>query len=574
MVMAAMEVAGMASIMPFMALVADPGLIHRHNILSGAYFVFGFSSDVSFLYFSGFAVLGILVCNNLFSALSQWLSLRVTALCGHTLSERLFASYLSQPYLFFLQRNTSELANNLFSEVNRLVLGVLFPSIEIFAKIVVIFVIMALLLIIDVQIALCVAVVIGVIYALIFKFIRGHLSRIGRETVAAGSSRSKIAIEVLNGIKEIKIIGKESYYLHRYSIPSSLLAKSQASSQALARIPKYLLEIVAFGGILLITLLLLGRQQALSQILPVLAVYAVAGYRLLPAIQQTYSNIAVIRFNMPALEVVFRDVGSYSGREVDTCEEQALRLRNGIAFVDVTHSYPGATSDSIKDMSFFVPAKSTVAFVGPTGAGKTTTVDILLGLYEPQCGSLQVDGVTLNATNLRAWQRTVGYVPQQIYLFDDTIARNIALGEDDMHINMLAVEKAARTARIHDFIVKELPLGYQTVVGERGIRLSGGQRQRLGIARALYRDPEVLVMDEATSSLDGITESAIVDTLVQLANKKTIIMIAHRISTVRGCDKIFILENGMLAAQGNYDELMRNSELFRNLCRTGETAKV
>ena len=575
-IMALVEMAGVASIMPFMALVADPGLIHRHAVLSGVHAALGFESDVAFLYFVGAAVMAVLVFNNLFAAFTQWLSLRVSALCGHSLSERLFAGYLSRSYEFYLGRNSGELANILFAEINRLIVGVLLPAIEIVAKGAVILAILALLLIIDPLMALGVAGVMGGIYSIIFMVIRRHLTRIGRESVAAGADRVKIANEAFGGIKELKIIGKEEHFVRRYAAPSRVLAERQAASQALARVPKYLLEMVAFGGVLLITLLLLGRQQTLGQVLPVIAVYAFAGYRLLPAIQQTYSNIAIIRFNLPALEVVFRDAGPYADRAAaaDAGTQGVHELKRDIIFDSVTYRYPGAASPSVADLSLTIPANSTVAFVGPTGSGKTTTIDILLGLFAPQSGSLQVDGMTVDAGNLHAWQSSLGYVPQHIYLSDDTLARNIALGEDADNIDMQAVEKAARTARIHDFIVNELPQGYQTVVGERGVRLSGGQRQRIGIARALYRDPAVLVLDEATSALDGITESAIMETLGQLAHKKTIIMIAHRIATVRACDRIFILEKGTLTALGDYDGLIRDSELFRSLSRTGETAEA
>lgn len=571
-VMALMEMAGVASIMPFMALVADPGLIHRHAALSGLYSALGLGSDLAFLYLAGAMVMGVLVFNNLFSAFAQWLSFRVTALCGHTLSERLFSGYLARPYAFYLGRNSGELANTLFAEVNRLIVGVLLPAIEIVAKGTVILAILAVLLIIDPMMALGVAAVMGGLYSMIFMVIRHYLTRIGRETVAAGAERIKIANEAFGGIKELKVIGNEGSFIRRYAIPSRMLAERQAASQALARVPKYLLEIVAFGGILLITLLLLGRQQTLSQVLPVIVVYAFAGYRLLPAIQQTYSNIAIIRFNLPALDVVFRDAGQYASQQAGEGDKpgHVFAPAKGITFDNVTYRYPGAESPGVANLSLTITANSTVAFVGPTGSGKTTAVDILLGLLDPQSGELRVDDETIDAQNLRAWQRGLGYVPQYIFLTDDTIMRNIALGEDDAEIDIQAVERAARTASIHEFISNELPQGYQTMVGERGVRLSGGQRQRIGLARALYRDPMVLVLDEATSALDGITESAIMETLSQLAHRKTIIMIAHRISTVRACDRIFILEKGVLTGQGGYEELMRDSKLFRSLSQSGE----
>lgn len=571
-VMALVEMAGIASIMPFMSLVADPGLIHRQAVLARVYVVLGFSRDLAFLYFVGAIVLTMLIFNNLFSAFGQWLSLRVTALCGHTLSVRLFAGYLAQPYTFYLQRNTADLTNILFAEINRLIVGVLLPTIEIVAKGAVMLAILFLLVMIDPMLAFAVALVMGGIYSLIFIGIRRLLTRIGKESVAAGANRVKIANEAFGGIKELKIIGHEQNFIRRYSVPSLMLAERQSASQSLARLPKYLLEMIAFGGVLMITLLLLGKQQALSQILPVIAVYAFAGYRLLPAVQQTYSNIAIIRYNLPALDAVVSDAGVYGDESSDAGREKepVLALSKEIALHDVTYQYQGATRPSVAGLSLVIAANTTVAFVGPTGSGKTTVVDIILGLLEPMSGALLVDGGRVEGKNLLAWQRNLGYVPQQIYLSDDTIARNIAFGGEEAALDMTAVQAAARIAKIHDFIVSELPDGYLTIVGERGIRLSGGQRQRIGIARALYRNPEVLILDEATSALDGITESAIMDALGQLAHKKTIIMVAHRLSTVRACDTIFILEGGGMTAQGTFSDLMNNSPLFRSLAKSGE----
>lgn len=566
-VMALVEMAGIASIMPFMAMLGDPGLIHRHGALAFLYGKFGFSSDTTFLYFVGAAVLSVLVFNNLFSAFALWLSLRVTYLRGHSLSERLFARYLAQSYEFHLQRNSAELINILFNEVNRLILGVLLPTIEIIAKGAVIIAILALLVIVDPILAIGTALVMVGIYSVIFVAIRRTLTRIGRESVAAGASRVKVANEAFGGIKELKAMGGEDSYVRRYSNPSRILAERQAASQALAKLPKYLLEMIAFGGVLAITLVLLGSEHSLSHVLPIIAVYVFAGYRLLPAVQQTYSNIAVIRYNLPALEVIFRDAGPYpESLEAEVQKNSPRTAFTGeIALRNVTYQYPGAASPSLAQLVLVIPSNTTVALVGPTGAGKTTVVDILLGLLEPQSGSFEVGGMPLRGTDLAAWKWKVGYVPQQIYLSDDTVARNIAFGVEESDIDLHAVEQAARIAKIHDFIVDDLPQGYQTIVGERGIRLSGGQRQRIGIARALYRNPEILILDEATSALDGITESDIMDALDQLAHKKTIIMIAHRLATVRACDQIIVLERGHVSATGSYAELMESSPLFRKL---------
>ena len=242
-----------------------------------------------------------------------------------------------------------------------------------------------------------------------------------------------------------------------------------------------------------------------------------------------------------------------------------LPLRNSLELRHVTYTYPQAARPALVGLSLTIPAKATVGFVGATGAGKTTVMDIILGLLEPQQGEVRVDGIPLNGENVRGWQRAIGYVPQHIFLVDDTVAGNIAFGVRPHKVDMLAVERAARYAELHDFVTGELPQGYRTMIGERGMRLSGGQRQRIGIARALYHDPEVLLLDEATSALDNVTERAIMGALHNLANVKTIVLIAHRLSTVRTCHRIFLLEHGRLKAVGTYDELLTNDPRFREL---------
>ncbi len=231
----------------------------------------------------------------------------------------------------------------------------------------------------------------------------------------------------------------------------------------------------------------------------------------------------------------------------------------------IDYSYATAERTALKDVNLKIPARSTIGIVGGTGAGKTTLIDLILGLLSPQEGEILVDGAPITSANLRAWQRSLGYVPQSIYLTDESVAQNIAFGVPREKIDRAAVERAARIAALHDFVLEELPKGYDTIVGERGVRLSGGQRQRIGIARALYTDPSLLIMDEATSALDNITERAVMEAVDNIRHDRTIILIAHRLSTVRGCDTIFLLERGGVAASGTYDELVKGSETFRKM---------
>jgi ABC-type multidrug transport system fused ATPase/permease subunit len=321
---------------------------------------------------------------------------------------------------------------------------------------------------------------------------------------------------------------------------------------------------------LLLLLVLLKKEGGeLANVLPLIALYAFVGMRLMPALQQVFGAFAKLRFGQPALEALHRDLveaeqaGAPLTAGVRTETHKVLPLKESIALDGIVYTYPQADKPALNNLSLTISARSTVGFVGSTGAGKTTAVDLILGLLEPQQGHLKIDGQPVNGKALRAWQRNIGYVPQSIFLTDDTVAANIAFGVPLSKIDQIAVERAARIAELHDFVINEMPKGYGTLVGERGVRLSGGQRQRIGIARALYHDPEVLVLDEATSALDNLTEKAVMDAVHNLGHRKTIIIIAHRISTVKECDSIFLLENGEHRGQGTFEELTEINERFR-----------
>jgi ABC-type multidrug transport system fused ATPase/permease subunit len=325
--------------------------------------------------------------------------------------------------------------------------------------------------------------------------------------------------------------------------------------------------------LLIILGMLVLQSASLGTILPLLAVYAFAGLRLLPAMQLVYQEVTAIRFNQPALVALHRDITEIRAREATVVEADPtpVPLRERLELIDVHFSYPLAERKALQGLTLSIPARTTVGIVGGTGAGKTTAVDLMLGLLTVQEGTLAVDGKPITAKNMRAWQDNIGYVPQAIFLTDDTVAANIAFGIQPEQVDRAAVERAARIAELHDFVTGELPQGYDTLVGERGIRLSGGQRQRIGIARALYHDPDVLIMDEATSALDNLTEKAVMDAVHNLGHAKTIVLIAHRLTTVQACDTIFMLEHGRLIAQGSYDELLDSSRKFRAMA-VGRTA--
>jgi ABC-type multidrug transport system fused ATPase/permease subunit len=330
--------------------------------------------------------------------------------------------------------------------------------------------------------------------------------------------------------------------------------------------PRHFLEALAMASVMTIMLLLLiSAKGDLSKVLPVLALYAFAGLRLLPAVQKLYANLVSLRFGGSALDAIHGDLKE--GRTSLPLQDSTRRLslHESIELQRVTFTYPKAERPALDDISLQIPVRTAVGFVGRTGAGKTTLVDTIIGLLEPQQGEVKVDGTRIVANNVRDWQQAIGYVPQHIFLADDTLAANIAFGVAPHKIDMQTVERVSRIAELHSFVMQETPLGYMTRVGERGVRLSGGQRQRIGIARALYHDPDVLVFDEATSALDNLTERAVIDAMRNLAQQKTILIIAHRLSTVRACDQLFLLDHGQLKAVGNYDELVESDKTFSQM---------
>jgi ATP-binding cassette, subfamily B, bacterial PglK len=572
--MALLDTVGVASIMPFMAVLGNPAAVETNRWLSAAYERLGFTDTGEFLFFLGTAVFMALIVSIFFKALTQWALLRFTHMRNYSISCRLFEGYLNRPYTWFLSRHSADLGKSVLSEVDKVVNGVVVQAMQLIAHGTVAVFLVALLVAADPVLAAIASLALGGSYALIYVTIRRYLSGIGRDRVAANKERFQVAQEALGGIKEVKIFGREKVFFDRFTGPAYRFARHQATNQVAAQLPRYVMEIVAFGGILLVTLYLFKSHGNFGRVLPLLGLYAFAGYRLLPALQQVYQHSAKLRFNLPALDILYRDILEFREDRPEVLESGPLAPKKSITLEGVHFTYPGAQGPVLRGLNLDIPVNTAVGLVGATGSGKTTTVDIILGLLSPGSGRLLVDGKpVVDAENptpdsrelLRSWQRSLGYVPQHIYLSDDTVAANIAFGIRRDEIDMDAVVRAAKTAGLHDFVTGELPAGYETMVGERGVRLSGGERQRVGIARALYDDPAVLIMDEATSSLDNVTENYVIQAIRKMKGARTIILIAHRLTTVRDCDRIILLDHGEIKAEGTYRELAAHNAGFRRL---------
>ena len=412
-----------------------------------------------------------------------------------------------------------------------------------------------LLVIADPKLTFIVGITLGVAYFLIYSLIRRYLNRVGGERLKNNKLRFKSISEAFGAVKEVKVGGLEKIYLKRYSDPSLIFARINSTVSIMSSLPRYFLEAIAFGGILIIILYLMTQTNDFSNVLPIISLYVFAGYRLIPALQQIYVSFNQITFAGPSIDRLYDDIKNLKPLYLNQ-NQDALSLNKTITLKNIHYNYPNSSRATLKDINLSIPAKTTVGLVGATGSGKTTTVDIILGLLEAQKGTLEVDGKIITKQNSRAWQRSIGYVPQHIFLSDDTVAANIAFGVEPKNINQAAVEKACKIANLHEFVVDELSQQYQTTIGERGIRLSGGQRQRIGIARALYHNPLVLILDEATSSLDNETEKAVMDAVNNIGKEITIILIAHRLNTVKNCDTIFRLDKGQLVGVGTFNEII------------------
>lgn len=559
---AIIEALTIAAILPFLAVVGAPTLVQSNKILSTLYAMAPVSSVPQFMIFLGTVFFSIIVVGNLFSAFATWYFLRFSMRCGYELSSKLFKSYLFQPYAFFVLHHSSALINNILTEVSRVILGMLINLLQLFSRIAVISFIVVLLVAVDWKLALSVVTVLGTAYVCAFLAIRKKLKKAGQLSSYCNTKRHRALIEAFSVMKELKLLGRELYFYNIFRKFSEIYVQNETDSQILPPISRYFIEIVAFGGILLIVLYLLVTQQDLQQALPFLGLYALAGYRLMPALQQIFASVSTIRYHSHALAVVEHELARPVFAVSDNVKP--LVFKDQIEFRELSFQYEGATTPAIVDLNLSIEKNSSVGIVGASGAGKTTLVDLLLGLFLGTKGAIYIDNQCLQEDNMGAWRRCVGYVPQTIRLIDNTIKNNIALGISDEAIDLVRVKKVATMAGVADFI-ESLPQQYDTLVGEEGARLSGGQKQRIGIARALYHDPKILVLDEATSALDGFSEQMIIDTLKRLKHEKTIVIVAHRLSTVKHCEKIVMMENGKRIDEGSYVELFDRNAQFHQM---------
>jgi ATP-binding cassette, subfamily B, bacterial PglK len=560
------EIAGLGSIVLFLGVVANPDYIQRYSLLTTVYQWGGFENETGFITALGVAMIVAVALSNMLLAFLSYFNLKLAWSLHHRLTVRLTETYLRKDYLWYLSQNTAELSKNILGEVQEVTQGILSPGLGLISNSFRLLLLGGFLLSVDPPVALAFFSVGGVVFAVLVGVTQARLLKYGAERRNALLAMYKRASEMLSGIKELKLFHGEEYLLRHFAGGVKHLGRSEITVGLVKTIPQYLLQTLALAGTVGVALVLFRTGAANEEVFTTLGVFALGGYRMMSAGQRVFANFSSIRFRSASLENIRNELHSVEPPPV----QRPLKFEKEIVLKELTFSYPEQPVPVLSKLNLTIPRHSKVAFVGTTGAGKTTLLNVLLGLLQPVSGSIEIDGCPLDKTTVSAWHRCLGYVPQDVFLLDDTILNNIAFAVPASDVDRPAAIRAAQIAQLDEFVSTELSEGYDTIVGERGARLSGGQKQRLGIARALYRQPEVLVLDEATSALDGGTESTVIDGLESESSKKTLLVVAHRLMTVRRCNLIHLLKDGALIASGSYDELMDGCEEFRALAGSSD----
>ncbi|MCE8035048.1 MAG: ABC transporter ATP-binding protein/permease [Halomonas sp.] len=567
-VMAFAEIASVIAIGPFMAVVGDMSRLQGEGWLAQAYRLSGFDSPERFLSLLGVSVLAVLLVAAMFSMYTTWRLSLYGAQVGAELSSRLYRYYLHQPWLFHAGGSSSRLINRASQEVQRVTNRVINPFMQLNAKLVMVTCMSLTIFLYNPVVAASGILIFIASYLLLYKTVRRFLISNGRRVSRSQAKRFKLMTEGFGGIKDLLLLRRQATFTTQFDRASQQVARGQGVTQGLSEAPRYAIEMVAFGSVILLVLYLLNSHQGnLGTILPALSIYALAGFKMLPAYQKMYGAISHIRGNLAAYESIREDLiasQAHAEAELVGTHDKVLPLvpQRSIRLEEVHFHYPGKRVAALNGLNLTIPVGARVGLVGASGSGKSTAVDLLLGLIQPQQGRILVDERPLTEETLPRWQACIGFVPQHIFLADATILENVAFGVPREEIDAGQVEEAVRMAQL-DELLASLPDGLETYVGERGVQLSGGQRQRIGIARALYRNAQVLVLDEATSALDGITEQRVMADIAAIAGGKTLVMIAHRLTTVKDCDVIHMVDQGRVTDSGTYDELVARNVAFR-----------
>lgn len=539
-----LELMGVTIFMPFIEVIMDPSTIEETPLLKMMYDWMKYESVETFLAFLAFIIIIVYVVKNVFLWIQQDLIVRFSYNTQRKLSTKLLSSYLRQPYTFHLNKNIAELQRSLQEDTNMFT-QMLMHLLQLIAEIVVCIALGFYLFVVSQSITI---VVLGLLVVCVgaFTYATKRFSKtLGKESQIYKAKLYQWVNQSLGGVKEVKVLNREKFFVDSYSKYYKLFIRGARINRVLSMTPKYIVETVCMSGLLIAVIIkVMFGQKDMVEFIPQLAVFAIAAFRLLPSVGRINEHVNNILYASPSVELIYHDLKEIEDYEEVVGEEEGKEweFEDAIYAKKINYTYPGADAPVLENAECIIPKGKTVALVGSSGAGKTTMADVILGLLAPQMGKIKIDGMNIYK-NLSLWHKHLGYIPQVIYLSDDTIRNNVAFGIKEEEIDDEAIVSALKRAQLWDFI-DDLPEGLDTFVGDRGVRLSGGQRQRIGIARALYHDPEILVLDEATSALDSETETAVMEAIESLQGMKTMIIIAHRLTTIKNADIIYEISDG------------------------------
>lgn len=562
------ELVGIGLIPAFVISIAEPQKIFDLYIVGDLLLDYGIDNSQKLAFFGASLLITAYIFKNIYLTYFQYLKQKFVLNKKLVLQNRLFKAYMTAPYTFYLSKNSAELLRNVNGEVGKIITGTMLPLLDISLNTIMFLFIVVTLLVLEPVITIITVIMMGGGGYLFLKITQKKTEDSGRISRLASGDMNRMILQGLGGFKEARVLNRENLFLKQYNKFAKRGIGAHIYQTVVKSLPKPIIETLLVVGILTVTLIMVYEGRSFSEIIPVLTLFGVAAVKLMPIFNTFIQQITSIRYSADAVHAVYEDLNYLENnypqfRESILSETDRMKLDNGISIQNVSYQYPESDEYAVKNVNLDIPKGSAVAFVGASGAGKTTMVDIILGLLEPVNGKILVDGVDISK-NLRGWMKNIGYIQQSDYLFDERIFRNIAFGIPDDEINDEKLNNAINAAQLNE-LIKKMPNGLRTRVGERGIRLSGGQRQRVTIARALYNNPQVLVMDEATSALDNITEKYVIEAIERLRGDRTIIMIAHRLTTVKNCDVIYLMEEGEIVANGTYEELIEGNKQFRRM---------
>lgn len=572
--LAAFEALGVASVIPFLSVLGDPTLIESNRILRKIFEKtkdFGITNKSDFLIFLGCVSFFSIVFSAIYKSIVQYFLAKNVETFRHLLSIRQLTHILEQPYELMFANHSATIVKTVLSETDQLIALIIYPIINMVTSIFVFIGLATVLLLVNPWLALLAICVLGGLYILVYHIFKNKLSKFGKLLVQSNEARFLVTTELLGGLKDIKMLGKESEYIKRFRKQSGLYAQSVIASSLIKVIPVYLIEAIAFGSIVGVTVILMvisdkPTSEMLGTILPVLGVYAFSAYRMKPAVQGIYKGISSLKYGSEIINSISSLLhANFRTEAFDHNTKKRIVPVQKISFEEVNFKYPNTEHNVLCDIELDIYVGTTVGIVGYTGSGKTSFIDLFLGLLKPTEGKIMVDNILIDDHNRSNWRRSVAYVSQDIFLTNASIKSNIALGVEPSEIDQTKVRECAKISQIDNFIERELPDGYDSLVGERGILLSGGQRQRVGVARALYAGTDIIVFDEATSALDTVTEAALISEIRNFSKKKTIVIVTHKTSTTEFCDKVLVFKDGRVIDHGTYHELKHRNKHFASL---------